>query len=102
MAYQSGDLRKALRKAMRRIEFDDLVPALMGKRTGAATWVNDVDGDRGLKYARVIQGNAPITVIQCINEAGVSDASVGTGEIPIWVRQVEGARWAIVKERFDK
>ena len=86
-----------MRRAIRNIEHGDLVPALMGKKTGASSWVYDVPGGRGLKYASILQGNNTLTVVQCVNEAGIAD----TGDLPIWLKQVEGARYAIVKERFD-
>lgn len=91
------DVRKLLRRFLRADANDSLVPALMGKKTGASSWTYDVPGERGLKYVRVLQGSDAITVMQCVNEAGVP----GTGDLPIWIKQDVGARWVIVKERFN-
>lgn len=97
MPVTNRQLRDALRRAMRAIENADLIPALMGKKTGGAAWTYDVPGGRGLKYVRVVQGDHAVSVMQCINEAGVAD----TGDLPIWIRRDVGARWVIVKERFN-
>ena len=97
MPVTNADLSNSFRRALIRMENARLVPALMGKKTGGASWDFDVPGGRGLKYVRVLQGNDGVTPVQCINEAGVAD----TGDLPLWIRQDIGARWVIVKERFD-
>ena len=97
MPVQRSELQRAFNRYLRQRDNDELIPALMGKQTGAATYTYDVPGGRGLKYVRILQGNVATSIVQAVNEAGIAD----TGDLPIWIKQVEGARYAIVKARFN-
>ena len=71
--------------------------ALMGLKTGAASWVYDAPGGQGYKYGRLVMGQTVASWAIAFNQAGVAD----TGDLAIDVDIYADGRVIITKERYN-
>lgn len=92
-----ADLKREFRRAVQAAERANYVPGRLGKQTGTATWVYDVNGGRGWKYVQILAANGEsASITQALNEAGVSDV----GNLPIWLNKNMEGKLVIVGQRF--
>jgi len=89
-----NDMRRAFYRAVRRVQFANYTPALLGKPDGIGGFDFDVPGGQGFVYVRVIQGES-VTLAHAINKAGVAE----TGDLPVWLDRGAAGYWMIAEAR---
>ena len=96
MTLVDNEMRRLFDSAIRRAQYKNYVPALMGRDDdGVGGFTFDTASGDGRTYVRVLRGGV-MTLTRAFNRAGIAE----TGDLPIWLDKDVDGRWIIVSARY--